>query len=77
LILNFKPIYQNRLVLPIKNLSDSDTNNASFSFYAVCVPRDSDGDGITDDLDDRYDGIPDSIEAQGNNLITFIYRCQS
>jgi hypothetical protein len=41
------------------------------AFYAVCVPRDSDGDGITDDLDvdSDNDGIPDSIEAQ-NNLIT-------
>jgi hypothetical protein len=38
--------------------------------FAVCVPRD--GDGITDDLDldSDNDGIPDSIEAQGNNLIT-------
>jgi hypothetical protein len=56
-ILNFKPIYQNRLVLP-KNLSDSDTNNASFSFFAVCVPRDSDG-GIPDqvDIDSDNDGI--------------------
>jgi gliding motility-associated-like protein len=55
-----------------KNLSDSDINSVSFSFYAVCVPRDSDGDGITDDLDldTDNDGILDSIEAQGLN--TFI-----
>ena len=51
-----------------KNLSDISNNKATFSIKATCIPKDSDGDGITDDLDldSDNDGIPDTIEAQGN-----------
>jgi hypothetical protein len=69
LILNFKPIYQNRLVLPIKHLIQIQTMRVlAFMPFAF---QDSDGDGITDDLDvdSDNDGIPDSIEAQGSNLL--------
>ena len=50
-----------------KNLSDTAGNKATFKFYAVCVPKDSDGDGIPDqlDYDSDNDGISDRIESQG------------
>jgi gliding motility-associated-like protein len=53
-----------------QNLSDTALNRASLRFYLVCVPKDSDNDGIPDqlDLDSDNDGIPDSVEAQGINL---------
>ena len=56
-----------------KNLSDTNANRATFKFYAVCVPRDSDGDGISDDMDfdSDNDGIPDNIEAQGSNFTAY------
>lgn len=52
-----------------KNLSDSESNIGTFKFYAACVPKDSDNDAISDDLDpdSDNDGILDSTEAQGNN----------
>ena len=51
-----------------KNLSDSDTNKSTLKFNAICVPKDSDGDLIADQLDSDSDndGIPDFIEAQKN-----------
>jgi gliding motility-associated-like protein len=53
-----------------QNLSDSALNRTSLKFYLVCVPKDSDNDGISDqlDLDSDNDGIPDAVEAQGVNL---------
>ncbi len=56
-----------------KNLSDDTKNKSSFKFFAVCVPKDSDGDGISDQLDSDSDndGIPDNIEAQGEKFITY------
>lgn len=55
-----------------QNLSDSESNRTSLKFYLVCVPKDSDNDGIPDqlDLDSDNDGIPDAVEAQGINLKT-------
>ncbi|WP_339921638.1 T9SS type B sorting domain-containing protein [uncultured Flavobacterium sp.] len=55
-----------------KNLSDTEINKASFSIVATCIPKDTDLDGIPDqlDLDSDNDGIPDTVEAQGAN--TFI-----
>ncbi|WP_281322441.1 T9SS type B sorting domain-containing protein [Flavobacterium aestivum] len=51
-----------------KNLSNSDGNKSTFRLIATCIPKDSDGDGIPDqlDLDSDNDGIPDAIESQKN-----------
>jgi hypothetical protein len=53
-----------------KNLSDLTASKASFN-YRVCIPRDSDGDGVFDqlDIDSDNDGITDAIEAQGTTLL--------
>ncbi|MGO4770191.1 T9SS type B sorting domain-containing protein [Flavobacterium sp. W22_SRS_FK3] len=50
-----------------QNLSETALNKTSLKFYLVCVPKDSDNDGIFDyfDLDSDNDGIPDAVEAQG------------
>ena len=55
------------------NQSDSNANKSTLKLFAVCVPKDSDGDGIPDqlDLDSDNDGIPDNIEAQGKNFIAY------
>lgn len=49
-----------------KNLSDFDENKSTFKFFASCVPKDSDGDLVADqvDFDSDNDGIPDVIESQ-------------
>ena len=54
-----------------ENLSDSAENKSTLKFYATCVPKDSDGDGASDqlDLDSDNDGIPDNVEAQGANFV--------
>ena len=54
-----------------KNLLDTAGNKATFKFYAVCVPKDSDGDGVADqfDYDSDNDGITDRIESQGAPFI--------
>ncbi|MFT5244097.1 MAG: gliding motility-associated-like protein [Psychroserpens sp.] len=56
-----------------KNLSDLTVNKASFSIIATCIPRDSDGDGVFDqlDIDSDNDGITDVIEAQGTTFIGY------
>ncbi len=61
----------NSLIFTHKNLSDSVEDKATFKLKATCVPKDSDGDGIPDqlDLDSDNDGIPDNIEAQGATFI--------
>jgi hypothetical protein len=53
-----------------KNLSDLTASKASFTI-ATCIPRDSDGDGVFDqlDIDSDNDGITDAIEAQGTTLL--------
>lgn len=52
-----------------KNLSETLPNKSTLKFVAVCVPKDSDSDGIADQLDpdSDNDGILDRIEAQVNN----------
>lgn len=54
-----------------KNISDSEASKSTLKFFAVCVPKDSDGDGIADqlDTDSDNDGITDLIENQDNNFI--------
>lgn len=49
-----------------KNLVDTAANKSAFKLVATCVPKDTDGDGIPDqlDLDSDNDGIPDLIESQ-------------
>ena len=60
----------NTLSITHKNLSDLSGNKASFKIFAVCVPKDSDNDGVADqlDLDSDNDSILDYIEAQGQNF---------
>lgn len=55
-----------------KNLLDSAANSSTLKIYALCVPKDSDGDGIADqyDYDSDNDGIPDLYEAQGIPFVT-------
>ncbi|MDY0089174.1 MAG: T9SS type B sorting domain-containing protein [Flavobacteriaceae bacterium] len=55
-----------------KNLQES-VSRATLKIIATCVPKDTDGDGIPDqlDLDSDNDGIPDNIEAQGINFIAY------
>jgi gliding motility-associated-like protein len=54
-----------------KNLTDSFPNKSTLKFYASCVPKDSDGDGVPDqlDFDSDNDGIPDYYEAQGSTFV--------
>lgn len=69
----FKFITQNSSSISFthKNLLDTTANKATFKFYAVCVPKDTDGDGIPDqfDYDSDNDGITDRIESQGQFFI--------
>lgn len=53
------------------NLSDQSSNNASFKLFTTCVPKDTDKDGVPDqlDADSDNDAIPDIIEAMGVNYI--------
>lgn len=51
-----------------KNLSETEPNKSTLKFFATCIPKDSDGDSIPDQLDSDSDndGIQDTIEAQVN-----------
>lgn len=53
-----------------KNLLDTESNKVSLKFFATCVPKDSDNDGVPDqiDYDSDNDSILDSIESQGQNF---------
>ncbi|MGK4569061.1 hypothetical protein [Flavobacterium sp. 3HN19-14] len=52
------------------NLSSNQNNKATFKFAATCLPKDTDGDGVADgfDYDSDNDGIPDIVEAMGQNF---------
>jgi gliding motility-associated-like protein len=59
--------YQTKSVkITHKNLLDTAGNKATFKLIATCIPKDTDGDTIPDqlDLDSDNDGIPDAIESQ-------------
>ncbi|CAN1509878.1 Gliding motility-associated, C-terminal domain [Flavobacteriaceae bacterium] len=51
-----------------KNLLDTAGNKGTFKLIATCIPKDTDGDTIPDqlDLDSDNDGVPDGIESQKN-----------
>jgi gliding motility-associated-like protein len=68
---SFQTYLTTALTLIQKNLSDTEINKASFSLVASCVPKDTDLDGIADqlDLDSDNDGILDTVEAQGSNTL--------
>lgn len=56
----------------IKHINISEgASRATFKIVATCVPKDSDSDGVADqlDLDSDGDGISDNVEAQGQNFI--------
>lgn len=61
----------NSIIFTHKNLSDDNPNRVSLKFFTPCVPKDSDLDGIPDQLDpdSDNDGILDAIEAQANNTV--------
>ncbi|MEN9337534.1 MAG: hypothetical protein RLZZ500_2521 [Bacteroidota bacterium] len=65
----FQTYLTSSLTLLHKNLVDDSANRATFRFYATCVPKDSDNDGIPDaiDLDSDNDSILDVYESQGPN----------
>jgi len=54
-----------------KNLSETNSNKSTFKFFTTCIPKDSDLDGIPDQLDSDSDndGIPDVIESQVNATV--------
>ncbi len=54
------------------NLSETNSNNASFAIKATCIPKDSDNDGAFDqfDLDSDNDGILDNTELSSQNYIS-------
>ncbi|SHG95398.1 gliding motility-associated C-terminal domain-containing protein [Flavobacterium fluvii] len=61
----------NSISFTLKNLSDTNPNRVSLKFFSSCVPKDSDLDGIPDQLDpdSDNDGILDTIEAQANTSL--------
>ncbi|SHH03408.1 gliding motility-associated C-terminal domain-containing protein [Flavobacterium micromati] len=68
---SFKSYLIESLTFVQKNLSDTANSKASFLIKATCLPKNSDNDGTTDDLDtdSDNDGILDIIEAQPNNSV--------
>lgn len=54
-----------------ENLSDTESNKASFMLFATCLPIDTDGDSVPNhiDIDSDNDGIVDTYEIQSLNYI--------
>ncbi len=61
----------NSIKIKHKNLIDSAPNKSTFKIVALCVAKDTDGDGVSDqnDLDSDNDGIIDFVESQGANFL--------
>lgn len=70
---SFSTYRATELTYKIKNLSDTDTARGAFQLTATCIPKDTDGDGIRDQLDSDSDndGIPDNIDSQGATFIAW------
>jgi len=68
---SFRSYLVNSVTFTHRNLVDDIPNRSTFQILATCIPIDSDGDGIPDqiDLDSDNDGIPDFIESQGENFV--------
>lgn len=68
----FLTYLSNSISFTHKNLSDYNPNKSTLKFFATCIPKDSDDDGIPDqlDADSDNDGILDTIEAQANVSVT-------
>ncbi|MFH6999867.1 T9SS type B sorting domain-containing protein [Flavobacterium sp. FlaQc-57] len=66
----FQSYQTQSLKITHKNLVDTAGNKSTFRLVATCVPKDTDGDGIPDqlDLDSDNDGIPDAIESQAKPI---------
>ncbi|MCG9792406.1 T9SS type B sorting domain-containing protein [Flavobacterium algicola] len=62
----FSSYLTNSFTFTHKNLSETSNNKSTFKLVATCIPKDSDGDGVADqiDTDSDNDGIPDFIESQ-------------
>ncbi|WP_366184190.1 T9SS type B sorting domain-containing protein [Flavobacterium ovatum] len=67
----FSTYLTNSVSITHKNLSETNGNKSTFKLIATCVPKDTDGDGKADQIDDDSDndGILDRIEAQGNTAL--------
>ncbi len=59
----------NSITIQNINLADTSTSRIALRLIASCIPKDSDGDGISDqnDYDSDNDGILDATEAYGSN----------
>ena len=62
-----------------ENVSDINTNRATFTLIASCLPRDSDGDSIPDNLDydSDNDGVKDLTENVGSFYDTYLTTLQT
>lgn len=67
---SFRSYLVNAVIFTHKNLVTDSDNRATFRVLASCIPIDSDGDGVPDqiDFDSDNDGIPDLYESQGDNF---------
>jgi len=67
----FSSYLTNTISFTHNNISETEANKSTLKFFAICVPKDSDGDGISDqlDTDSDNDDIPDWMENQDNSFI--------